>query len=288
MKNVLRSMKLWQKFAVLGVIGTTMCAVPLWQVTQARNGEIAVAVGEKAGVEPVRTAVALQQHLQMHRLATAAWLAGGSGADSERRNEAAAVNAEFQKLGQQLAGLGYTKAIEAHKAAKAQWDTLTSKLDAKALDAAASKSAHGDIIAANVTLVDHIADGSGLSLDPVAESYYMMTAAVDHLPRLAEAVEDLHMEGVAALGAVQDAVQDVGLELVELQGGELLGEAVTRLGLGHVRGLLRVGPRRGPATRRARPAGGYIRARPCCRGRRAPTRAARRPRRRATPGRRRR
>ena len=28
MKNVLRHMKLWQKFAALGVIGTVMCAVP--------------------------------------------------------------------------------------------------------------------------------------------------------------------------------------------------------------------------------------------------------------------
>ena len=63
MKNILRSMKLWQKFAVLGVIGATMCAVPLTSVIRYKTSEIAVAKGEEAGIEPMRTAVTLQKQL---------------------------------------------------------------------------------------------------------------------------------------------------------------------------------------------------------------------------------
>ena len=53
-------MKLWQKFALLGVLGGVMCAVPLVQLVQYKNAELAVAVAETAGLDPVRNAVALQ------------------------------------------------------------------------------------------------------------------------------------------------------------------------------------------------------------------------------------
>ena len=50
MKNILRQMKLWQKFAALGVLGTAMCAVPLTMVLHDQAGQIQVARAESAGV----------------------------------------------------------------------------------------------------------------------------------------------------------------------------------------------------------------------------------------------
>ena len=67
MKNPLRSMKLWQKFCALGLLGTVMCAVPLVQLVHLKNVDIQVAQDEDAGIDPLRTAVALQLSLQTHR-----------------------------------------------------------------------------------------------------------------------------------------------------------------------------------------------------------------------------
>jgi len=196
MKNPLRTMKLWQKFSTLGLLAATMCALPLWQVISAKNAEIAVAAAEEQGIEPIRAAVKVQRSVQMHRSITAQVMAGNTQLDAERRTRQADVSAGLAALAAVLEKSAYAKPLNDHKAVKTHWDALAQKTEGKALDAKASFDAHGALVDELMTLVDHIADASGLSLDPVAETYFVMTAATDHLPRLAEAVEDLRVEGL--------------------------------------------------------------------------------------------
>jgi methyl-accepting chemotaxis protein len=188
MKNVLRSMKLWQKFAALGVIGAVMCAVPLTKVVQYKSGEIAVAKAEDAGIDPVRTALLLQRHMQAHRGLSGMVLGGNGAADGDRRAKQADANAQFALLTKQLQELGYTKAGEEAKQMKARWDKLNQQVDGKSISPAESFAAHTALVEGNVMLIDTVADASSLSLDPVAETYYLMTAMVDHLPRLTESL----------------------------------------------------------------------------------------------------
>ncbi|HEX5355541.1 MAG TPA: methyl-accepting chemotaxis protein [Aquabacterium sp.] len=196
MANVLRSMKLWQKFAALGVIGTIMCAVPLSKVVEYRNGEISVAESEAGGIEPIRAAIGLQHMVERHRVASVAVLAGDHNADAERRAAAGEVNSQFDKLGKQLADPAFAKAAEQLKVNKSAWDRLSQGVDAHQLSAQDSMHAHAEVLQAHFGVMDKIADGSALSLDPVAESYYLMTAAVDHLPRLTDALAELRLVAV--------------------------------------------------------------------------------------------
>ena len=85
MKNPLRSIKLWQKFSAIGVIATVLCAVPLVQVIQYKNSEIATAQAENAGLGQVRTAAVLQRHLHAHRGLSSMVLHGNAGAGISRR-----------------------------------------------------------------------------------------------------------------------------------------------------------------------------------------------------------
>jgi methyl-accepting chemotaxis protein len=194
-------MKLWQKFAALGAIGAVMCAVPLVKVIEYRNGEIDVARAEHAGLEPVRTAIALQRQIQTHRGLSGIVLNGGSATDAERRTRLADANAQLAALGKQAADLGYTKQADEIKAMKAAWEKLAQQVDSRSLTAAESFAAHTAIVDLNLTLIDHMADASGLSLDPVAESYYVMTVMVDHLPRLTEALANARGQGAQLLAA---------------------------------------------------------------------------------------
>ena len=201
MKNVLRSLKLWHKFAALGVIGTTMCAVPLVKLVHNETSEITVATAEDAGLDPLRTMIVLQRDLQAHRSATALVLAGDAGAESERRARQAEVKKHLDQLVRELDNPAYVQAAASAKTLHAAWDKLSQQVDTRALDAAKSLVEHTALVNVGFTVIDLIADGSGLSLDPVAESYYVMTALVDHVPRLAEAVDHLGVSGTAILGA---------------------------------------------------------------------------------------
>ena len=204
MKNPLHSLQLWQKFSAIGLIATVLCAVPLVQLMQYKGGEIAVAEAEDAGIDPVRTAMLLQGALQTHRGLTGLALRGDTATDADRKARAAEVNQHHAKLQAQMQTLGYTKAVEQAKAWKSAWDQLAARVDQRALKPDESFAAHSTLVAQNIEMIDAVADASGLSLDPVAESYYLMTAVVDHLPRLVEATARLRGQGAGILASGKD------------------------------------------------------------------------------------
>jgi methyl-accepting chemotaxis protein len=201
MNNILRSMKLWQKFAALGVIGAAMTAVPTLKVIEYKQGELSTAKAETDGLGPVRTSIALQKQLQAHRGLSSLHLNGVSTVEGDRRAREADVNSQFATLSKQLTDFNYTKAADAAKTLKADWDKLTQQVAAKSLKPSESFEQHSQLIDRNLRLIEAVADLSGLSLDPVADTYYMMTAVTDHLPRLAEALAQASGRGAAALAA---------------------------------------------------------------------------------------
>ena len=201
MKNALRNLNLWQKFSVLGAVGVVLCAVPLTTVLQYRAAELSVVTAEAAGLVPMRTAITLQKQLHQHALLVGATLEGESNQASLRQAHAAQVTRDVQALVQQLTGLGYPKATDALKAMQVEWTQIIKAADAGQLNYASNRKAHQGLVERNFVVIDLIADASGLSLDPVAESYYLVTATADHLPRLLEAIDQMRAEGSAALEA---------------------------------------------------------------------------------------
>jgi len=186
MKNILRSMKLWQKFAALGAIGIAMTTIPTWKVIEAKNGELAVAKAEDAGLDPLREEVALQQALQAHRMLDGLVLSGDEAQANERRTQRAEVTKRLGATQQQLVAQGLTGAAKEAKALQAEWEKLLAQVDGKQLTPTTSFALHTKLAAHNLKLIELTADASGLSLDPVADAYFVMTAIVDHLPRMAE------------------------------------------------------------------------------------------------------
>ena len=208
MKNPLRSMKLWQKFSAIGLIAAVMCAVPMVELVQFKNAEIAATLAEKIGLDPLRTAVALQRLVQAHRGLSGLVLNGKAEADSDRRARQADVNTAHAKLQQQLTEQGHAKVAEEGKAWKTGWDKLSSQVDSRGIEPADSFAAHADLVHRNLAQIERVADASGLSLDPVSESYFVMTAVVDHLPRLAEATASVRGHGTAMLAAGATSASD--------------------------------------------------------------------------------
>ncbi len=213
MNSVLRNMKLWHKFAIIGVVAGVMTAVPLVTTINYKRGELAVAQGEATGIPSLAAAVALQQHLQNHRSLSGLVPNGNNQSDADRKRALQQATDSMAKLEQLLSQAGYAKATEKARKLNADLSALAQRIEQRGLSQKDSFAAHSALINDNLRIMDTLADESGLSLDPVAESYYLMTAAVDHLPRLAEAIAQLRGRGAAMLSAPEVlAVERGGLQ----------------------------------------------------------------------------
>jgi methyl-accepting chemotaxis protein len=231
MKNILRTMKLWQKFAALGVIGAVMTAVPLLKVIEYRQGELTVAVAEDMGLDTVELMMPLLRSLQAHRGLSSITLArSDSKASAERATRRDEVNANLDKVEKFMQTAGYAKAQDDLKVLKADWNKLSSQVDGNSISAADSMVAHSALVQKHIALLDVVADSSGLSLDPVAETYFLMTAIVDHLPRLTETVALARGQGSMLLAAKQATPTDrVRLEALNKDASYLVGRAQAQI-----------------------------------------------------------
>jgi methyl-accepting chemotaxis protein len=223
-------MQLWQKFAALGVIGAIMTALPTYHVIKARNGEIAVAKSEGAGINPVRSAIALQRSLQAHRGYSGIVLSGNAASEGDRKVRANEVAAELATLNKQLVDLAYTLPVDSAKSLKVNWERLQQQVDSRSITPAESYAAHVAMVQASITLIDQVADASGLSLDPVSETYYLMTAMVDHVPRLAEVLAMTRGLGSQLLSSKEITSSDrARLSLFTEQAQYLLSRATAQI-----------------------------------------------------------
>ena len=214
MMKILRTMKLWQKFAALGLIGVAMCAVPLVKVIEYRNAEIAVAKAEAAGLDPLREQLAVQQALQTHRGLTRLAFDGNPAAEADRRARQTDVQTRLAKAIDQSTAKGYDKAVQEMKAFKVAWDQLSGRIDSRQITVADSYAEHTRLVDQSLRINELIADASGLTLDPVAETYFVMTALTDHLPRLTEETAAVRGAGGRVLKSTTGGVA----ERMELSG----------------------------------------------------------------------
>jgi methyl-accepting chemotaxis protein len=209
MNRILRSMKLWQKFAFLGLIGLLMCVVPLLKVVSYKNGELEVARAERAGLEPLRESVAVQRALHGHRGLSTNMLNGDLRMEADRETYKREVNTHLAALVKVLGEQGRTELADEAKGLQGDWDKLSRDVEAKAHGPADNFTKHKALIERNLKALEVAADTAGLTLDPVAESYFVVTALVDHLPRLTDTTASARVRGTRMLQAKKATPQQI-------------------------------------------------------------------------------
>lgn len=176
----------WElKVAALGVVLALIGAVPLVSAIQHKDAEIALAKIESASLDPVRTAVLLQRHLQAHRGLASMVLGGNSSADPDRRARQADVSAQFPLLKRQLGERGIPKAIEEAQLMKAAWDQLSQQVDARSISADESFAAHTALVEQNIGVIDMVAQANGQTLGRARSERAMLLAVLGGLGLLA-------------------------------------------------------------------------------------------------------
>jgi len=200
MQNTLRRLMLWQRFLLLGLLSLLACGIPSIMVLQDRMAQVASAVNEGLGLNPLKASVVVLQHLQTHRGMASRMLNGDDSAQAPRLAAEKQLQASLTALQQSIPeGEHYKLVRERVKQFDDSWRGLLGKIKARGIDSSASFAAHTALVDALFLLIERVTDISGLSLDPVEESYFLVTALAEYMPRLTEAVAQGRGKGAAML-----------------------------------------------------------------------------------------
>jgi methyl-accepting chemotaxis protein len=201
LSKVLAQLRLTQKFLVLGAIVLAALGWTIWLLVSAANESIDFSAKERLGVEYHRAVVPYLRAVQAYRGASASLASGGAAVEAAARRvdeAAAAVDAVDARLGAELT------VSDAWKRIRADWAS------ARGGDFARQSAYAAEVLG----LLDAIGDNSNLVLDPDLDSFYVMSAAVTHLPHMVEA--SAATRGVATGVLVRGAIRSTeSAELLE-------------------------------------------------------------------------
>ncbi|CAN7577843.1 methyl-accepting chemotaxis protein [Pseudoduganella sp. LjRoot289] len=194
-------MKLWQRFALLGLMGVLLVAPPSALFINGSNQNIDFSATELDGIAPGRTVLQLLQQVQQHRGLSAAFLGGGQMAD-QRAAKADEVGKTLAQADKLLAG-AHPATAQLLASVRSDWTALQQRVASRAHSTADSYAGHTALSEQLLLLTEGVADRYGLALDPDADTYYLMRGVFFDLPQMAESIGQLRAKGTGLLASKQ-------------------------------------------------------------------------------------
>ncbi len=199
MKSLIRDLRLAHKFKLIALVALLMLAIPASMVIRADLDLLSFAKQELTGIAPARDALRLIQLTQQHRGLSAGALSGNSEAATKRQAKQLEVAAALNKARASTASLNDTKLDAAFDRIDKAWAALSGEVAAQGIAAPQSFARHTALIAAQIDLLDDVANTSGIVLHPEKSGYFLQAAALRDLPLLTEAMGQLRARGSVAL-----------------------------------------------------------------------------------------
>jgi methyl-accepting chemotaxis protein len=195
MNAFFRRLQLWQKMSLLGALALVAALLPSAQLLPRLNEGIAVSVSESIGLRAVESADAVLAALQAHRGQSNRLLLGDATAEAARSTAAAEVGKAMAALQPKLQDPMFERSRRLFVQLGSDFDALQREVASKSLAVAEGFARHGRLVEQYLFALEAVADESALSLDPVADSYFLMTVVTDHAPRLIELVAQARGRG---------------------------------------------------------------------------------------------
>ena len=203
------------KIGLIGVLFVMPLAATTVLLVARYHEDIRFTKVEQAGVEHARPLRNMLQYLLSHRYNNRLYLSGAKDNEPRMTEFAGKIDkaiADLDRLDAQNGKLFGSS--EAHTKVKGDWAKL--KQASRSMPVEESFKAHTELIARVIALINTVTDGSGLSLDPELDTYYLMDAAFMRLPSLVEslahtrilAAKAMEISTVAADDRIEFAVLD--------------------------------------------------------------------------------
>ena len=224
MNTLLNNLRVWQKLAVLGLLGVLLLGLPLTLYLQAKYTEWAFARQEATGVEPAQLLLKLVQLTQQQR---------GIAMQGDEATQRDARHAEIEQafVALQSAGsqvLAHEKLQKPWAAATQSWRSIKSQTGTSALRGNDGFAAYSAMLDKQFDVLELIRDTTNLSLDPDADGYFLHLFALVDLPAAQEQLSVARAQGVQLLQTPHASDADRAKFLTTIERVRLLHKAATR------------------------------------------------------------
>ena len=208
--NLFGKLLLWQKFLILGILAIILVLVPYSFYFTTKSNEIKVADNEINGIQPELALQKLQHATQLHRGLSRILLGGDSGVSAAREEKEKEVTNTFATLDSLFkARVRDGNLNKRFVDVRQQWLAVLGNVKNAKVTSAQTFKEHTDLIVSYFDLMDRVADYFELSLDPAAETYFMMRAAIYETPNVIESLTRSQGTASALLAGKQADIEQV-------------------------------------------------------------------------------
>lgn len=184
--GVLSRARLWQKFLLLGIVSLPAAVLPTYRVYVTEKTNIERTQTQLNGVAPAKSIARLLRFVQVHRLMSAAALAGDTTLSSDLTAKTAQINQTMSEIDAELRKDIDPQLSEEWRNVRESW----TKLAAASADTANLPkdvyNQHSLLCSKILGLLAAVRDHYGMTLDPEFDSYYLNVAAFFSLPNAME------------------------------------------------------------------------------------------------------
>jgi methyl-accepting chemotaxis protein len=193
------SLRLSGKFFLVGVLGLIALSLPMWLLISGGLRDIARSGSALSGAAPAISVVHTVQLMQQHRGQSASFLSGNDAARAPREALQARSAEALQKQVAALRQFGDAPLVARAEAVQKRWTEVGRAVGERSLAVGESFAQQSQLIDEQLDIVLGVSDSAGLALHAPASSYYLVTAALQHLPRLTESLGQARAVGSALL-----------------------------------------------------------------------------------------
>lgn len=207
-----------RKLLAMGVLGIVLVAVPTVFYLRHALHQIDIAQQEQRAIDPSKALLRVMQLTQQHRALSAGILSGNTAFVAAREKKAEEVNQALTAMAAYVQNnADDASGTELWNNGTKNWQAILSGMASKSLSPQQSYDQHTALIGQYLTLLDHIADYYGISMDAEPDGSHLMMAAIVHLPLLTEALGQLQARGTQVL-TLRMATGDENFEFTKLLG----------------------------------------------------------------------
>ncbi|MDA8521739.1 methyl-accepting chemotaxis protein [Acidovorax sp. NCPPB 4044] len=202
------NLKFSRKFVLIGLIAFAMFLLPTVLLMRGTLAQVDTAVRERAGLAPAKEMLLLLQLTQQHRGLSASFLGGAETASAPRQAKQAEVDASLGRVKDALAGLDDDALAQRLERVRGDWRTLSSAVSGKTIRGADSNVQHAALIERLLSLIDDVANSSGLARDTDMRTHYLQKAVLAYLPQLTESLGQMRARGALVLARGEVAPEE--------------------------------------------------------------------------------
>ncbi len=209
--NFLNRLRLWQKFLLLGIFVAIAVLLPYVQTLRTSQESIDFAQKKLSGLASADAMVKVIQLTQQHRGLSASVLGGVVADANARAVKEKEVNVALASVDAVIAGDERAALRKRFAALKQEWKALADSTTTNTTDIRKNFDAHVTVIGNMLLFLELVADDFKLSLDPNANTYFLIQAATVHLTASTEYVGQGRAFGIGLLGEAK-RLRDAGTD----------------------------------------------------------------------------